>query len=36
MMILDKLDEESLRQKTVITVPFVKTVLKNLDDKFLR
>jgi len=35
MMILDKLDEESLRQKTVITVPFVKTVLKNLDDKFL-
>jgi len=27
MEILDKLDEESLRQKTIITVPFVKQVL---------
>ncbi len=36
MVLLDKLDEESLRQKTLITVPFVKTVLKNLDDSFFQ
>ena len=29
MDILNKLDEESLRQKTVITVPFLKRVLEN-------
>ncbi len=29
LVILDQLDEESLKQKTVITVPFVKQVLEN-------
>ncbi len=29
MKILDQLDKESLRQKTIITVPFVKQVLEN-------
>ncbi len=30
MAILDRLDEESLRQKTVVTVPFVKQVLEGV------
>ncbi len=31
MTLLDKLDKESLRQKAVITIPFVREVLKSLD-----